>query len=722
MSYQVLARKWRPRSFKELVGQTHVLQALVNALDQDRLHHAYLFTGTRGVGKTTIARILAKCLNCDQGVSSTPCGECAACREIDDGRFVDLMEVDAASRTKVEDTRELLDNVQYAPTRGRYKVYLIDEVHMLSAHSFNALLKTLEEPPPHVKFLLATTDPHKLPVTILSRCLQFGLKNMTPERIVGHLENVLGSEHIPYETAALWQLARAADGSMRDSLSLTDQAIAFGNGRVAEAEVSAMLGTIDQGQVMKMVRALSAGDAGSVLKAIADLAEHAPDYMAVLNDMLSVLHRVAIAQAVPDAVDNSQGDREQVLKLAANMRAEDVQLYYQVGLVGKRDLPLAPEPRGGFEMALLRMLAFRPEPVRVVESSVTPVEVEAAEATVTEVADPEPEPVVPEAQTAPEKPSDNCSDNSAVVHSAPVESVAVTPAVPDSYTPEPSVSQDDRGAFVAVSAQAEPTKVEPARIESEVPANPLPDDFSPSPMPAAVEVTSVVPSPSEPLEAVQPETSAFNDQPPPVDDEPAGAPGYAAEYEIAGQEGDDDDDVPPPMSTYESYAASMDLQSLPVPGQPVASSVAEEQVLLLAPSERVCLSDLDALNWVPVFRSLPLGGVTHSIGSHCEYVAHSSGRIDLRLDSQRSTLYNETHRERIEQALSGYFEQPLRLQVEVGNIHTETPAAWRERKIAERLEEARNSIFNDSNVQSLIEQFSAVVLDDSIQPVGNVIK
>lgn len=461
MSYQVLARKWRPRSFKELVGQTHVLQALVNALDQDRLHHAYLFTGTRGVGKTTIARILAKCLNCDEGVSSTPCGQCAACCEIDDGRFVDLIEVDAASRTKVEDTRELLDNVQYAPTRGRYKVYLIDEVHMLSAHSFNALLKTLEEPPPHVKFLLATTDPQKLPITILSRCLQFGLKNMTPERIVGHLENVLSSEHIPYETSALWQLARAADGSMRDSLSLTDQAIAFGNGRVSEGEVSSMLGTIDQGQVMKMVRALSTADAGSVLKAVADLAEHAPDYMAVLNDMLSVLHRVAIAQAVPDAVDNSQGDREQVLQLAGNMRAEDVQLYYQIGLVGKRDLPLAPEPRSGFEMALLRMLAFRPEPVRIESGGAerSPANVGGPASESSETAEPEPGPAFAAEPIATE---------STVTESIAQESVVAEPAVePVQSATMPPVLPQQEAALAAESVQPAPTMA----------VNPLPEGF-----------------------------------------------------------------------------------------------------------------------------------------------------------------------------------------------------------------------------------------------------
>ncbi|TWI53812.1 DNA polymerase-3 subunit gamma/tau [Pseudomonas duriflava] len=360
MSYQVLARKWRPRSFREMVGQTHVLKALINALDNQRLHHAYLFTGTRGVGKTTIARILAKCLNCETGISSTPCGVCSVCREIDEGRFVDLIEVDAASRTKVEDTRELLDNVQYAPSRGRYKVYLIDEVHMLSTHSFNALLKTLEEPPPHVKFLLATTDPQKLPVTILSRCLQFSLKNMPPERVVEHLNHVLTAEQIPFEEDALWLLGRAADGSMRDAMSLTDQAIAFGEGQVLAADVRAMLGTLDQGQVYGVLQALLEGDAKALLAAVHHLAEQGPDWAGVLGEMLNVLHRVAIAQVLPDAVDNGQGDRERVLALAQALPAEDVQFYYQMGLIGRRDLPLAPEPRGGFEMVLLRMLAFRP--------------------------------------------------------------------------------------------------------------------------------------------------------------------------------------------------------------------------------------------------------------------------------------------------------------------------------------------------------------------------
>ncbi|WP_396587076.1 DNA polymerase III subunit gamma/tau [Bermanella sp. R86510] len=360
MSYQVLARKWRPQFFKDLVGQEHVMRALINALDHQRLHHAYLFTGTRGVGKTTIARILAKCLNCEQGISSEPCGTCQSCEEITQGRFVDLIEVDAASRTKVEDTREILDNVQYAPTRGRYKVYLIDEVHMLSNSSFNALLKTLEEPPPHVKFLLATTDPQKLPATILSRCLQFSLKNMTPERIVGYLKTILTQEDIPAEEPGLWLLGRAAEGSMRDALSLTDQAISFGQGEIKELDVASMLGTVDRGRVFQLAIALAEGSATGVMALVAQMAEHAVDFNNLLADLINLIHRIALAQAVPDAVDNSQGDKEQIMALANAMSPSMIQLFYQVALTGKRDLPLAPEPRTGMEMTLLRMLNFAP--------------------------------------------------------------------------------------------------------------------------------------------------------------------------------------------------------------------------------------------------------------------------------------------------------------------------------------------------------------------------
>ena len=358
MSYQVLARKYRPRTFHELVGQEHVSRALINALDHDRLHHAYLFTGTRGVGKTTIARILSRCLNCEQGVSSQPCGTCDTCVEINEGRFVDLIEVDAASRTKVEDTRELLDNVQYAPTRGRYKVYLIDEVHMLSAHSFNALLKTLEEPPPHVKFLLATTDPQKLPVTILSRCLQFNLKALPADRIATHLQALLEREMIGFEAAALALLGQAARGSMRDALSLTDQAIAFSGNPLTETAVRNMLGSVDRAHVLALLAALADGTAETVLAALDQVAEQAPDELALLDELISSLHGLAVAQAVP----GREGD-ERLAALAASMTAEQVQLCYDIALRGRRDLQDAPNPRAGLEMILLRMVLFRPEGV-----------------------------------------------------------------------------------------------------------------------------------------------------------------------------------------------------------------------------------------------------------------------------------------------------------------------------------------------------------------------
>ena len=565
MSYQVLARKWRPRVFTEMVGQEHVLKALINALDQGRLHHAYLFTGTRGVGKTTIARILAKCLNCETGVSATPCGTCSACVEVTEGRFVDLMEVDAASRTKVEDTRDLLDNVQYLPTRGRYKVYLIDEVHMLSGHSFNALLKTLEEPPPHVKFLLATTDPQKLPVTVLSRCLQFNLKNLAPERIAEHLATVLRAENIPFEEAGLWTLARAADGSMRDALSLTDQAVAQGGGQVLEAEVNAMLGTIDRSRVLAMCQAIAAGEGAQVLELVVSFAELAPDYGAALAEMIALWHQVAVAQTVPEGLDERHSDGAAIGALAAALERETVQLYYQICLLGRRDLPHCGDPRIGFEMILLRQLAFQPAP---------------------SVADGRPE------QTGGD-----------AVREAPQPTKKSTP-------------------------QAEP----PGRVAAEPVAVPIPI--------------------------------------PKVDPEHA------------------------PTST-------------------------NRVVALPEADGRIDLATFQPGTWPQVCRALALGGVVGSIADNLELVAVTDGAMTFRLDEGSASLYDDAHRERLQRALTEYFDRRVTVAIEIGALQTESPREVALRAQRDRQAAALATLRADPVVNALVEQFDGVLLEETVVPLDD---
>jgi DNA polymerase-3 subunit gamma/tau len=360
MSHQVLARKWRPKSFETLVGQPHVVRALTNALEQQRIHHAYLFTGTRGVGKTTLARIIAKSLNCETGITAKPCGVCNACTEIDKGRFVDLLEVDAASNTQVDAMRELLENAQYAPTSGRFKVYIIDEVHMLSKSAFNAMLKTLEEPPEHVKFILATTDPQKVPVTVLSRCLQFNLRQIASPTIAEHLQDVLTQENIPFENTAIQLIARAAEGSMRDALSLTDQAIAYGNQAVNEADVRSMLGAIDQSYLFDIINALINEDGAALITKAQEMEARSISFEAALNELAKLLHQIAIAQTAPESISNDLPERDALLALAQNLPPQKLQLYYQIALLGGRDISLAPDEYAGFTMSLLRMLAFAP--------------------------------------------------------------------------------------------------------------------------------------------------------------------------------------------------------------------------------------------------------------------------------------------------------------------------------------------------------------------------
>lgn len=676
MSYQVLARKWRPRSFNEMVGQTHVLRALINALDSQRLHHAYLFTGTRGVGKTTIARIIAKCLNCETGISSVPCGVCSICREIDEGRFVDLIEVDAASRTKVEDTRELLDNVQYSPSRGRFKVYLIDEVHMLSTSSFNALLKTLEEPPPHVKFLLATTDPQKLPVTVLSRCLQFSLKNMPPERVVDHLTHVLTAEQIPFEHDALWLLGRAADGSMRDAMSLTDQAIAFGEGKVLAADVRAMLGTLDHGQVYGVLHALLEGDARALIEAVRHLAEQGPDWNGVLAELLNVLHRVAIAQALPEAVDNGQGDRERVLELARVLPSEDVQFYYQMGLIGRRDLPLSPDPRSGFEMVLLRMLAFRPadthEAPRV---ALKPLGISQA------TTDPSTNPVAGAAMPA------------------PVNTVE-TPAASDPAVTSPQPSS---------AAELAPVQVMDSAVSAPIPVEHVSEPIIEAPALSVVspDVAAVVDLPWEEPQAT-PSTVV-----PPVAEIAPTSPVPSEPVLVAAAPAVDADDDEPPLGDYDYV--EMDAESFEYDFEAVEYDAPAEPEVLPAAQPATGL----AADWLALFPKLGLAGMTASIGANCTLIAVEGDNWLLHLDPAHSALFNPTQQRRLNDALNQFHGRELNVQIELRKPEQETPAQAAAHKRANRQREAEASIHQDPVIQHMVQQFAAVIRADSIEPLDN---
>ncbi|WP_440974395.1 DNA polymerase III subunit gamma/tau [Pseudomonas koreensis] len=696
MSYQVLARKWRPRSFREMVGQTHVLKALINALDSQRLHHAYLFTGTRGVGKTTIARIIAKCLNCETGITSSPCGECSVCREIDEGRFVDLIEIDAASRTKVEDTRELLDNVQYAPSRGRFKVYLIDEVHMLSSHSFNALLKTLEEPPPYVKFILATTDPQKLPATILSRCLQFSLKNMTPERVVEHLTHVLTAENVPFEDDALWLLGRAADGSMRDAMSLTDQAIAFGEGKVLAADVRAMLGTLDHGQVYDVLHSLIEGDAKALLEAVRHLAEQGPDWNGVLSEILNVLHRVAIAQALPEGVDNGHGDRDRVLALAQALPAEDVQFYYQMGLIGRRDLPLAPDPRGGFEMVLLRMLAFRPaDTADAPRQPLKPVGI--SQATVDSAhsvaAAPKPAPVVA-AAVAPTPAPAPVAAPAAEPAPAVVAEPAPAPAAEPQPEPEPIVAEEVVDLPWNDPVEPEPEPAQQPAVEPVLETAGEQPELPPMPLPTP---DSVVPDAPEWAAAPIPEPS--------VADVDAATPGMDLDDEPPLDEDYIEPDLDSAYSYLDDLASEHTAEPAPEPEPEPAA----------APATGL------ALQWLELFPQLPISGMTGSIAANCTLIAVDGDHWLMHLDPAHSALFNATQQRRLNDALNQFHGRTLTLTIELIKPEQETPAQAASRRRANRQREAEESIHGDPFIQQMVQQFGAVVRHDTIEPVDALV-
>ncbi|MCP5209035.1 MAG: DNA polymerase III subunit gamma/tau [Hahellaceae bacterium] len=750
MSYQVLARKWRPKSFQEMVGQEHVLKALVHALENKRLHHAYLFTGTRGVGKTTIGRILAKCLNCESGIVAKPCGVCSVCREINEGRFVDLIEIDAASRTKVEDMRELLDNVQYSPTRGRFKVYLIDEVHMLSTSSFNALLKTLEEPPEHVKFLLATTDPQKLPVTILSRCLQFNLKNMAPERIVSHLGHILSQEQVPYDETALWLLARSADGSMRDALSLTDQSIAYGNGQIRELQVSEMLGTVGHKQVLALIEAIGSLDARVLLQSVKHIAEFSPDYESVLAQLISVFHRIAIEQAVPGATDNTMGDKQDIVDLARRFTAEDVQIFYQIALIGRKDLAITPDRQAGFEMVLLRMIAFRPDvqseddlkPMQAIDASQNKYLTQSNQ--VAGEAEKKAEPLQnrsaqnnapAEQNNAPAK-QNNLENRDNIA--TPGEQTAANATKPVAVAP--SVAAETKRSVVENTAKDEIT----ARAEANAP---MVNSSTTAARPAIASAPTAHANAQE-GGVSKPVAKASTDDflsPPP--DHPAFANDYPEYTDIPESDSDDYDDfasypAPGKNEGYQKKKSDQVSDSVaPAPNkQETTSKVSVEEtpnspaelatehspgndadtfteVALDEPSGSVDAANEAAFDWVSRIDELGLTGMTLNIASNCGFFRHEQN-IRLSVDEGNYRLLTDQHKTRIVEALQQRLGGLINVEFVSETPSTETPSQRRAKEKELRLQLAVKSIKEDSNVQKMVQLFDATILEKTIEPIG----
>jgi DNA polymerase III subunit gamma/tau len=663
MAYTALARTWRPKKFAELVGQEHVRRALTNALETGRVHHAFLFTGTRGVGKTTIARIFAKCLNCETGVTATPCGVCGACREIDSGRFVDLIEVDAATNTKVDDTRELLDNVQYAPTRGRYKVYLIDEVHMLSTHSFNALLKTLEEPPPHVKFLLATTDPQKLPVTVLSRCLQFNLKRLPVTQIAERMREILEKEGIAFEPAGLRLVAQAADGSMRDGLSLLDQLIAFGGGKAGEEEARAMLGTIARDHVVRLAELLGAMDVPELLSCARSLEEFAPDYAQVLDELASLLVRIAMKQAVSEFEGDELYDPEVLARLAKALAPEDVQLFYQTAITGRRDLGLAPDPRAGFEMTLLRMIAFRPLGEAEQARGATPF---AGAATV------------------------------AAGGAAAGRAAAVTAVSGGSSMSGAAAARAAAAAAAAGSrgggAAGSPSRGAPSPASGAPPAATQTGGTPPRSGGAALAggIAGGVASMRAPNAASG------------AADWPTGGGGAANSGAAPASGG----------GLLASGGAPASEGGLLASGGAPASGAARVAGGSTA-SEDAGIGE----SWSTLIARLELGGAARQLASNCQMMGRHGNVLRLALDARNKHMRTPAQEDKLAQALSRYFGQPIRLEFEAAAAGIETPALAEQRASMEDLDAARRAFESDPGVQGLRERFGASLLPDTVRPV-----
>ncbi|GKX56959.1 DNA polymerase III subunit gamma/tau [Leminorella grimontii] len=681
MSYQVLARKWRPQSFADVVGQEHVLTAIANGLSLGRIHHAYLFSGTRGVGKTSIARLLAKGLNCESGVTATPCGKCANCREIEEGRFVDLLEIDAASRTKVEDTRELLDNVQYAPARGRFKVYLIDEVHMLSRHSFNALLKTLEEPPEHVKFLLATTDPQKLPVTILSRCLQFHLKALDVEQIKGQLEKVLQEEKIPSEPKALSLLARAAQGSMRDALSLTDQAIAMGDGRVETESVSAMLGTLDEEYTLSLIEALVHANGEALMAQVNQIAAKGIDWESLLVETLALLHQIAMVQLLPSALDPLKHNESRMRELARQIAPQDLQLYYQTLLVGRKELPYAPDGRMGVEMTLLRALAFHPKSVGTLAEAV-------------------PQPV-PTSISAPP-----------VSGAAPVNHASSAPQ-PHRAAAVPFV--DERPPAPAPEAYANSRLIEPPPREA-----PVGNDGAANLPPATAQMLQA----RSQLRRQQESSETKKSKPAtPAGVKPASSvlERLAAATENKGESPTRSVKSSKPEGKKESYRwkAQHDFEAV---SQQVAtpkalrSALEHEKTPELA--AKLVEESLTRDAWAAEVAELTLPKLVQQLALNAFKQQVSESEVCLHLRPGQRHLNSASAQQALAEAMSQRAGHAITLTiVEDDDRSIKTPLECRQAIYEEKLAQAKTSIIEDGHIQTLCRYFDAELDEDSIRPV-----
>lgn len=711
MSYLALARKWRPTKFNEVVGQAHVLTALENALAQNRLHHAYLFSGTRGVGKTTIGRLFAKGLNCETGITATPCGECDTCKEIDQGRFVDLLEIDAASRTKVEDTRELLDNVQYKPARGRFKVYLIDEVHMLSRHSFNALLKTLEEPPEYVKFLLATTDPQKLPVTILSRCLQFHLKPINVDTITEQLSHILQQEQVDSEAKALSLIAHAADGSMRDALSLTDQAIALGNGQVQKDVVAHMLGTLDTDQALHLLQAISSQQPQTVMERIDALAQNGVEWDGLLQQLATQLHRVAMYQALPSSVDKAQPDAEQIQWLAKALAPQDVQLYYQIALKGRDDLALSPTPRIGIEMIALRMMAFRP-----------------SQTSLANVIAPQPSAqLIAQPQSAP----------AAMTHSPAAQpQVPAMQAAPAQTAPQPSQPASGYAPATQPSMPANPQSMPANSTESGGYQPPMPSE-SPAPAPQ--------PAPEQPVQSTP-------QQAPPASPVAGLRHQLRSQRQGLAQKGNDgkksDATSAKPVSVLErvaqrgQHAAQMSpysaqqtedqapsdeayqwrpMQEAPVEA-PQKNELTPTQIKRALEHEKTpemtqkLIDEANAQDeWAALIQRLNTPKLVEQLALNSTY-RKQGATIELTLRPTHAHLNTDRAQSELLQALNDQLNEECQLSVTIGE-EGETPLELRERLYQSKLSQAIDNLVADPNVQFIERRFSAALDKDSVRPI-----